>query len=481
MEAEQDSPDPLVATGQIRGFKVGVSVVLMVWMLWDSLVDPPLGADFWHDPALRIYRGLGNLILLLWMWLLSVFLWPRYGINYAKLLNLGGRKTDLLSDALDLSIAFLVSLICFYKAIRGVFLKAVSPSLAHLFPLALLLFVLYKATTPWDARKPVFTAVIRVLLAPFGESVTFCDGYVGDILTSLVRVLIDLAFTVLFFAAGIKGWATDRTHISEDHISTTWFFQHAVVPMLTVRTDGGFFFSLFCAALPVKSSRRMSTLLWPLLLFLSGLIYASHALFALVFSWLLTFPAAICIEGGTSVVALLPEHPKGARDAAALAAHRQRAEVRQCADRVPLGRLAATAAQQSSVDRGLRLRDALSVHVGHHDGLGPAPDPERRGEPAEHPHQTKSPRRRRQAVRLRGGGSDQSGVEIHLDALPAAGEGQPVHHARAAAVPEPGHRGCRDLSTDHVGHLQVRIVDMREGVMRVIEHLGTWGLEELRK
>jgi len=233
MEAEQDSPDPLVATGQIRGFKVGVSVVLMVWMLWDSLVDPPLGADFWHDPALRIYRGLGNLILLLWMWLLSVFLWPRYGINYAKLLNLGGRKTDLLSDALDLSIAFLVSLICFYKAIRGVFLKAVSPSLAHLFPLALLLFVLYKATTPWDARKPVFTAVIRVLLAPFGESVTFCDGYVGDILTSLVRVLIDLAFTVLFFAAGIKGWATDRTHISEDHISTTWFFQHAVVPMLT--------------------------------------------------------------------------------------------------------------------------------------------------------------------------------------------------------------------------------------------------------
>mmetsp|Transcript_698 Transcript_698/g.1716 ORF Transcript_698/g.1716 Transcript_698/m.1716 type:complete len:505 (-) Transcript_698:93-1607(-) len=235
-----------------RGAKVGAAAVLVLWLIWDFFVDPPLGADVFHDPALRVYRCVGNLILLLWCWLLSTHLWPLCGIDYVKLLNLSSADPaveakpgagaaaagyldpkPLQNCALDLTLAFLLSLLCFYKAIRGVFLRAVSPSLAHLFPLALVLYAVHRATTPWKDRKPVFVAVARVLAAPFGAPVTFADGYVGDVLTSLARVLVDLAFTLLFFLAGTHGWATSRGELADDRVSTTSFFRFVIVPALT--------------------------------------------------------------------------------------------------------------------------------------------------------------------------------------------------------------------------------------------------------
>jgi hypothetical protein len=38
---------------------------------------------------------------------------------------------------LDLAIAWLLSFICFWKALRGVFLAGVPPQLAHAFPVTL--------------------------------------------------------------------------------------------------------------------------------------------------------------------------------------------------------------------------------------------------------------------------------------------------------------------------------------------------------
>lgn len=61
--------------------------------------------------------------------------------------------------ALDLFIAFLLSLICFWKALRGVFFAGVPPTLAHLFPLSLFLYVSYRAVTPWKDRRDLYEVI----------------------------------------------------------------------------------------------------------------------------------------------------------------------------------------------------------------------------------------------------------------------------------------------------------------------------------
>lgn len=47
------------------------------WALWDCIADDSLGKDVWHDPAFKIYRGLGNLVLLVYMW--GVNIWVSEG------------------------------------------------------------------------------------------------------------------------------------------------------------------------------------------------------------------------------------------------------------------------------------------------------------------------------------------------------------------------------------------------------------------
>lgn len=48
---------------------------LQAWAMWDCIADDSLGKDVWHDPAFKIYRGLGNLVLLVYMW--GVNIWVR--------------------------------------------------------------------------------------------------------------------------------------------------------------------------------------------------------------------------------------------------------------------------------------------------------------------------------------------------------------------------------------------------------------------
>ena len=70
------------------GFRLGVALVLLVWVLWDCLVDDDMGKDVWHDPAFKVYRGLGNLVLLLLCWGVDVHVWRRAGIDYERFLRL---------------------------------------------------------------------------------------------------------------------------------------------------------------------------------------------------------------------------------------------------------------------------------------------------------------------------------------------------------------------------------------------------------
>ncbi|CAN0564808.1 unnamed protein product [Ectocarpus sp. 12 AP-2014] len=56
--------------------------------MWDCIADDSLGKDVWHDPAFKIYRGLGNLVLLVYMWGVNIWVWKRFGIDYERCLSL---------------------------------------------------------------------------------------------------------------------------------------------------------------------------------------------------------------------------------------------------------------------------------------------------------------------------------------------------------------------------------------------------------
>jgi len=211
---------------------------LLAWVLWDCLVDDDMGKEVWHDPAFKVYRGIGNLVLLLLCWGVDVHVWKRAGIDYERFLRLppappGSDPTaPVWNIGLDLAIAFLLSLICFWKALRGVFLSGVPPQLAHAFPVSLFLYVGYRAVTPWVHRKFVWKAVGEVLVAPWGKT-AFKEGFVGDVLTSTVRPLIDVAFSILYFLSGVSGWYSSQLEPSRDVVGSTKLFQF-LVALITV-------------------------------------------------------------------------------------------------------------------------------------------------------------------------------------------------------------------------------------------------------
>ena len=71
---------------------------------------------------------------------------------------------------------------------------------------------MYRAVTPWETRKLLYTSVWEVLEAPWGRT-AFKEGFAGDVLTSTVRVIVDLTFSVLYFLSGVKGWCVQSFHL----------------------------------------------------------------------------------------------------------------------------------------------------------------------------------------------------------------------------------------------------------------------------
>lgn len=67
------------------GMRFGAAVVLLVWMIWDCVVDVavrPNTKGQWLDLAMPIYRFCGCMILASWCWGLNIHIWSTFRINY---------------------------------------------------------------------------------------------------------------------------------------------------------------------------------------------------------------------------------------------------------------------------------------------------------------------------------------------------------------------------------------------------------------
>lgn len=218
-----------------------------------------------HEPSVRIFRALSEVALLLLCTSGCVFVWSRYlGQEETErlmfYLPLGGggtvldvtlRQDDdnafddaheddmfneeeqpemntdddgrvvdspslvpspaaLLSGALDLFLWILVTLVLYALAASAAVdinsdWRFLSQIAAPTFPLLLFLYCGYKAVFPFRKRFIVFQVLSFTLWAP-SYSVSFRDGMIGDILTSTVRPLQDIAFTTCYILFGLQGW-----------------------------------------------------------------------------------------------------------------------------------------------------------------------------------------------------------------------------------------------------------------------------------
>ena len=71
-------------------FKMGVGVTLLLWSFSECFNNEQIGSEIWHDPTFAIFMCFGDLLLLLWMWGMSMRVWRSAGIDFVRLLRLEG-------------------------------------------------------------------------------------------------------------------------------------------------------------------------------------------------------------------------------------------------------------------------------------------------------------------------------------------------------------------------------------------------------
>jgi len=125
-------------------------------------------------------------------------------------------------------------------------LSKVGDIAAPTFPLLLFTYLTLRTILPWTRTKRYLWTVLAYTVGAPAYEVTFRDGFVGDILTSTVRPMQDLAYTVFYLTMGLQGWWTVRTtNINNNNdddtsfgnevpIERSWLLHTVLLPALTL-------------------------------------------------------------------------------------------------------------------------------------------------------------------------------------------------------------------------------------------------------
>jgi hypothetical protein len=210
---------------------------------------------FFQDPTFAIFMCLGDLLLLLLMWGISIHVWKSAGIDYLRLLDLQGTELAhtkspaqmVLNAFANMALFFLIVFILFNKLIRALqhqYLQQQEEvddgfhlAMIHSIPVLFALYFAYRITIPWETRQLWWWMLWKVLAAPF-YSIDFCAGYIGDLLTSLVRVMIPFVFSWVYVILSIYAWLTNQLEYMKRTDDRWWttnlFFTQVIVPVLTL-------------------------------------------------------------------------------------------------------------------------------------------------------------------------------------------------------------------------------------------------------
>jgi hypothetical protein len=116
---------------------------------------------------------------------------------------------------------------------------------APIFPLLLFIYLGFVALFPWNNKRGPFWMVISLTLTAPWHDVSFRDGFIGDILTSSVRPLQDIAFTISYLLFGLRGWWSqsyledgvsfvDQADANVPEMERSWLLHTVILPTCMV-------------------------------------------------------------------------------------------------------------------------------------------------------------------------------------------------------------------------------------------------------
>lgn len=220
------------------GMRFGAAVVLLVWLVWDCVVDVairPNAKGQWLDLAMPIYRFCGCMILASWCWGVNVHVWSTFRINYMYLLELDSNATlsaeSVFRRSLDATIIFLINFLLFFKANRDELgEKGIGAGWSFAFPVTLFLMVLVVLIWIIFQNKKFWArAIWQTLISPLGK-VNFQTAYVGDVMTSMVKVSIDCGYAFCWIS---HGWWEPETNATSAQCTSAWGFKFVFVPAVS--------------------------------------------------------------------------------------------------------------------------------------------------------------------------------------------------------------------------------------------------------
>lgn len=119
------------------------------------------------------------------------------------------------------------------------FVSRIGAVAAPIFPLLLFVYAsIHFLCIPWTKTKAKFWKCVLYTISTPMYPVTFRDGLVGDIITSLVRPLQDGVFTLVYFICGLRGWwiynkipdAIQTELLTSSAMESSWIIHTLLLP-----------------------------------------------------------------------------------------------------------------------------------------------------------------------------------------------------------------------------------------------------------
>eukprot|EP01083_Nonionella_stella_P273846 929220_1 len=191
----------------IWGMKLGMVSILCLWVMLNCVLDANV---FEGKRAIYpVYRALGVILLIPWFWGANIYIWRRYRINYVFIFEFDPRTRmttyEVLDTAASITIVFLINFLLFISherwfGVGGVFSYQIWP--CALFIFFILNFIPLPNRKYNSTRFCFFNVLMNIVLAPFGR-IRFRDFFLADILTSLSKVLKDLAYCFCMYVSSV--------------------------------------------------------------------------------------------------------------------------------------------------------------------------------------------------------------------------------------------------------------------------------------
>ena len=101
------------------------------------------------------------------------------------------------------------------------------------YPLLLIFITIWKLIFPLRQRKPLWQAILKVICAPL-HSPTFFHTYVGDVFTSIVKILQDIAWSICWVYAGNALASEDSDNDVNQEWSNSFWYKTVLIPLITM-------------------------------------------------------------------------------------------------------------------------------------------------------------------------------------------------------------------------------------------------------